>query len=86
MCVRPAGGLACCFRDDSLARVQGVIPTQQPGPATFARVYAVYGGCFIVMSYLCVCTLQPACGYPANRTSLPHLHVHRWGWAVDGDR
>jgi drug/metabolite transporter superfamily protein YnfA len=29
----------------------GVIPTLQPSAATFARVYAVYGGVFIVMSY-----------------------------------
>lgn len=29
----------------------GFIPTLQPEQATFARVYAVYGGVFIVMSY-----------------------------------
>lgn len=29
----------------------GVIPTLQPEGATFSRVYAVYGGIFIVMAY-----------------------------------
>lgn len=29
----------------------GVIPTLQPEGASFARVYAVYGGIFVVMSY-----------------------------------
>ncbi|GIL80315.1 hypothetical protein Vretimale_12060 [Volvox reticuliferus] len=29
----------------------GVIPTLQPEGASFARVYAVYGGIFIIMSY-----------------------------------
>jgi small multidrug resistance family-3 protein len=29
----------------------GFIPTLQPSEATFARVYAVYGGVFIVLSY-----------------------------------
>ena len=29
----------------------GLIPTLQPSEATFARVYAVYGGVFIVLSY-----------------------------------
>jgi drug/metabolite transporter superfamily protein YnfA len=30
----------------------GVIPTFQPGNVTFGRVYAVYGGFFIVLSYI----------------------------------
>lgn len=30
----------------------GVIPTLQPRAATFSRVYAVYGGVFIVLSYI----------------------------------
>lgn len=29
----------------------GFIPTLQPDGATFSRVYAVYGGMFVVMSY-----------------------------------
>lgn len=29
----------------------GFIPTLQPDGATFSRVYAVYGGIFVVMSY-----------------------------------
>ena len=29
----------------------GLVPTLQPKEATFARVYAVYGGVFIVLSY-----------------------------------
>lgn len=29
----------------------GLIPTLQPPEASFARVYAVYGGFFIVLSY-----------------------------------
>eukprot|EP00955_Chlamydomonas_euryale_P081436 363578-Chlamydomonas_euryale.AAC.1 len=29
----------------------GFIPTLQPEGASFARVYAVYGGVFIIMSY-----------------------------------
>jgi small multidrug resistance family-3 protein len=29
----------------------GLIPTLQPEGASFSRVYAVYGGVFIVMSY-----------------------------------
>lgn len=29
----------------------GLIPTLQPAEASFARVYAVYGGVFVVMSY-----------------------------------
>lgn len=29
----------------------GLIPTLQPEEATFSRVYAVYGGVFIIMSY-----------------------------------
>jgi drug/metabolite transporter superfamily protein YnfA len=29
----------------------GFIPTLQPAEASFARVYAVYGGIFIVLSY-----------------------------------
>ena len=31
--------------------VYGVIPTLQPAGATFGRVYAVYGGVFVAMSY-----------------------------------
>jgi drug/metabolite transporter superfamily protein YnfA len=30
----------------------GFVPTLQPPGAAFARVYAVYGGIFIVLSYL----------------------------------
>jgi drug/metabolite transporter superfamily protein YnfA len=30
----------------------GLIPTLQPAEASFSRVYAVYGGVFIVLSYL----------------------------------
>lgn len=29
----------------------GLIPTLQPEGATFSRVYAVYGGVFVIMSY-----------------------------------
>lgn len=29
----------------------GVIPTLQPEGASFSRVYAVYGGVFIILSY-----------------------------------
>jgi small multidrug resistance family-3 protein len=32
----------CCY---------GLIPTLQPQEASFARVYAVYGGIFILLSY-----------------------------------
>lgn len=34
--------MLCCY---------GLIPTLQPGEASFSRVYAVYGGVFIIMSY-----------------------------------
>ncbi len=29
----------------------GLIPTLQPQEATFSRVYAVYGGFFVILSY-----------------------------------
>lgn len=39
----PAGCIVLC--------AYGFIPTLQPAEATFSRVYAVYGGVFILMSY-----------------------------------
>lgn len=34
--------MLCCY---------GLVPTLQPAEAGFARVYAVYGGVFVIMSY-----------------------------------
>lgn len=41
----------CCAAGFVVLCAYGLIPTLQPSEASFSRVYAVYGGFFVVMSY-----------------------------------
>lgn len=45
-----ASASACSVRSSSY--LYGIIPTLQPAGASFGRVYAAYGGIFIVLSLL----------------------------------
>jgi len=49
-CIREGRGLAFALLGAAILVLYGIIPTFQP--ASFGRVYAAYGGIFIVLSIL----------------------------------
>lgn len=57
----------------------GFIPTLQPEGASFARVYAVYGGVFIIMSY--GEASDGSLSMQASVPTAPHCHA---SWSLNG--